>query len=197
MLEKVFENNIMDKSWNPYFCGNNFYKDKVLDKGFDTDCPISRLLFLGYNLVSWEPRDKVKVTQLLLDASDNDILGYAKVPAIFMLLVYRLFEYEKPKERGVVYIGVDDNFNSYYKIGKSRDPSCKTRMSRTINPNYRILYVTDVIDEPLKVEKEIHDKLKYQKFEKNGCKEWFKLEGNMLESIINEYSFHKLERQAH
>lgn len=31
--------------------------------------------------------------------------AYTKVPIIFMLLVYRLFMREEPKEKGVVYIG--------------------------------------------------------------------------------------------
>lgn len=194
MNTTLLGNNIMSKEWDPYFCGNDFYKGSVLEKGFTEDGPIPRLVFLGYNLVSWEPSKMVEVTKFLLDALDNDILAYAKAPIFFMLLFNRLFIHETPKEKGVVYIGVDDNFNGYYKIGKSRDPSCKTRVSKTINPNYRILYVTDVIDEPLKVEKEIHDKLKEHKFEKNGCKEWFKLEDYTLKSILNEYSFHKLEQ---
>ncbi|MBR1535996.1 MAG: GIY-YIG nuclease family protein [Treponema sp.] len=94
---------------------------------------------------------------------------------------------------GYCYIGHDENWQGFYKIGRTKDESCKTRLNRTINPNYKILYRTCFLDDSYKIESEIHRFLKRNNIDtKNGCKEWFCLDDNMLRVIVEKYNFEKL-----
>ena len=99
-------------------------------------------------------------------------------------------------KHGFCYIGIDLNWKGFFKIGKTIDPTCKSRQSKTINPNYKILYRTrNVSKDCYELESEIHNLLRKFKVQSknNGCNEWFKLSDEELNDIINKYNFVKLE----
>lgn len=95
---------------------------------------------------------------------------------------------------GYCYIGVDVNWNGYYKIGRTFDPTCRSRMSHSINPNFKIIYRTkDYYINAGGLEEKIHNRLSNNRFENNNCTEWFKLSDKELEQLIKDYDFIRLE----
>ena len=95
---------------------------------------------------------------------------------------------------GYCYIGVDSNWSNHYKIGKTFDPTCKSRASRSINPNYKILYRTkDFYQDAGAIEYEIHQMFKDKNINANGCSEWFELSAEELETLIKKYDFVEME----
>lgn len=101
---------------------------------------------------------------------------------------------QKDSRVGYCYIGIDSNWKGYYKIGRTIDPTCKTRQNSTINPNYKIIYRTKMgYEHSEEVEKEIHNSLSNNHIADNACTEWFKLSDEELNNIINKYNFVKLE----
>ena len=95
---------------------------------------------------------------------------------------------------GYCYIGIDTNWYGFYKIGKTIDPSCKSRTSHSINPNYKIIYRTkDLYKNVNGLEEKIHHQLSDFRIENQKYTEWFKLSDEQLNSIINKYNFIKLE----
>ena len=95
---------------------------------------------------------------------------------------------------GYCYIGIDENWSGYYKIGKTMDATCRTRVYSSVNPNYKIIYRTkDFYKNATGLEAKIHNSLNSNRIQKNGCTEWFKLSNEELNNIINKYNFVKLE----
>lgn len=95
---------------------------------------------------------------------------------------------------GYCYIGVDTNWKGFYKIGRTFDPSCKSRVSQSINPNYKIIYRTkDFYVNAGGLEEKIHQQLSTNRYKDNNFSEWFKLSDEELQTIIKDYDFIKLE----
>lgn len=104
---------------------------------------------------------------------------------------------KKDDKTGYVYIGLftnDKEHKNGIKIGGTKNSDFTKRESRTINPHYKIIYVSKKLDDWKRAENQIHEK--YKKFNlknKNSCREWFSykiLDDVLLES---EYQFKKLQ----
>lgn len=97
-------------------------------------------------------------------------------------------------QNGYCYIGIDTNWNGHYKIGRTSDPMCRSRESKSINPNYKILYRTrNVYEDSRKLESEIHDLLASKRDIFENVFEWFRLSAEELEVVIKKYDFVKME----
>lgn len=95
---------------------------------------------------------------------------------------------------GYCYIGADSNWNNHYKIGRTLDPTCKSRLGRSVNPNYKILYRTkDCYSDSAVIEHEIHNLLKDKRANIDGYYEWFELSAEELKTLIRKYDFVEME----
>lgn len=95
---------------------------------------------------------------------------------------------------GFCYIGIDTQWEGFYKIGKTSDPKCKSRQSLTINPNYKIIYRTkDMWENAKELESILHKELYEYRLKNNSCTEWFNLSEEILNGILKKYNFVKLE----
>lgn len=99
----------------------------------------------------------------------------------------------KYSNEGVCYIGVDSNWKGFYKIGKTDDITCKSRIHKTINPNYTIKYITPITENYSKLEREIHKYLSKKRVAVKGYKEWFELSKNEFNDLLKKFNFSEVK----
>lgn len=102
----------------------------------------------------------------------------------------------KGDDMGLLYIATDTSRPGEYKIGRTWCNDPFTRELHTTSPNYKILYMAvsrDVVKDEARVHKWCSDMLKsHIKYKK--AKEWFKLDDDYLQFVIDKFHFVKAER---
>lgn len=106
---------------------------------------------------------------------------------------YHMILSSTKSNKGYCYIGIDSKWNGCYKIGKTKDISCKSRKSRAYAPNYEIIYRTNLLENYNKTEKEIHTYLKSKKIKLKRYKEWFSLTNEELQDVLQKFNFSIME----
>lgn len=99
-------------------------------------------------------------------------------------------------DMGLLYIAADTSHPGEYKIGKTNCNDPFRRELHTTSPRYKMLYMSvsrSVAEDEKKVHKWCKDILKaHIKFD--HAKEWFRLDDDYLQFIIDKFDFVKAER---
>lgn len=99
-------------------------------------------------------------------------------------------------DMGLLYIATDTSHPGEYKIGKTNCNDPFRRELHTTSPRYKMLYMSvsrSVAEDEKKVHKWCKDILKaHIKFD--HAKEWFRLDDDYLQFIIDKFDFVKAER---
>lgn len=209
-LTVISRQNVLEKDFtvaeNQFFNNLEFYTDDFFDRE-----DVKRIMNLEPHLSKKEIDSLLKTGIIIKEINEaqfidvNSVLNIIKVLFIQNLEIADLrFEnkimsnvLERRKDpnflKGICYIGIDSNWNGYYKIGKTTDLSCKSRISKASNPNYKILYKTDVTNDCGKLEHEIHEYLSQNHVTTmSGCKEWFSLTDIELNQLLEKFNFIKI-----
>lgn len=98
----------------------------------------------------------------------------------------------KGEKKGKCYIIADNMYPEWYKIGKADDEIVREHTLLHHAPSLTMIKIVET-DNPIKLEKEIHEELKEYRAEptrKGGKRpEWFKLSDEKLDYIIKKYNF--------
>lgn len=102
----------------------------------------------------------------------------------------------RPDDMGLLYIATDTSRPDEYKIGRTSGNDPFKREMHTTSPNYRILYMAvsrDVVKDEARIHRWCKERLRSH-IKYDYAKEWFKLDNDYLQFVIDKFHFVKAER---
>ena len=102
----------------------------------------------------------------------------------------------RPDDMGLLYIATDTSRPDEYKIGRTSSNDPFKREMHTTSPSYKILYMAvsrDVVKDETRLHKWCKERLKSH-IRYTHAKEWFKLNKDYLQFVIDKFHFVKAER---